>query len=95
MLCTSPNHCVKYKTMPPIDDSLYMALLRPQAAFMQCTANISQKLGCRFIMLCTFPTYCAESKTMPPIDDSLYAALISLQATFTQCTAHMLQKLKG
>ena len=95
MLCTSPNHCVKYKTMPPIDDSLYMALLRPQAAFMQCTANISQKLGCQFIMLCTFPTYCAESKTMPPIDDSLYVALISPQATFTQCTAHMLQKLEG
>ena len=79
--------------MPPIDNSLYAALLRPQAAFMQCTANISQKLGCQFIMLCTFPTYCAESKTMPPIHDSLYTVLISPQATFTRCTADISQNL--
>ena len=79
--------------MPPIDNILYVALLSPQAAFMQCTANISQKLGSQFIMLCTFPTYCAESKTMLPIDDSLYAALISPQATFTWCTADISQKL--
>ena len=79
--------------MPCIDNSPYAALISLQATFTWCTANISQKLGCQFIMSCTSSNNCVEYITMPPINDSLYVALISPQATFTRRTAHMSQDL--
>ena len=39
MLCTSPNHSEKYITMLPINNSLYVALIRLQITFTQCTAD--------------------------------------------------------
>ena len=69
--------------MPPIDDSLYAALISPQATFTQCTEHMLQKIEGKFITLCTSLNHCAEYITMPPIDNILYVTLLSPQAAFT------------